>query len=248
MIIKFEHKQKQYQADLSKPLDISIPLYSGANNPNAFHINQPLFEPVRVGNFIGSVQEGGACNCENLHLNAHGNGTHTECVGHISKERVTINQTLKNFFAIAQVISVTPQQLSNGDYIVTRNSVETQMDPIAEALVIRTLPNTESKKQTVYSGNKPTYLEASLGELLAQQNIKHLLVDLPSVDREEDEGALAAHHAFWQYPLNTRLDATITELIYVDNAIADGSYLLNIQIASFESDASPSKPVLYKLI
>ncbi len=248
MIIQFVHKQKQYQADLSKPLDISIPLFSGANNPNAFHINQPLFEPVRVGGFVGSVQEGGACNCENLHLNAHGNGTHTECVGHISKERVTINQTLKNFFAIAQVISVTPQQATNGDYVVTRSSIKTLLNPIAEALIIRTLPNLENKKQTTYSGNNPTYLEASLGELLAQQNIKHLLVDLPSVDREEDEGALATHHAFWQYPFNTRTEATITELIYVDNTITDDMYLLNIQIASFESDASPSKPILYKLI
>lgn len=248
MIIQFEHKQKQYQADLSKPLDISIPLFSGANNPNAFHINQPLFEPVRVGGFVGSVIEGGACNCENLHLNAHGNGTHTECVGHISKERVTINQTLKNFFAMAQLISVKPQQATNGDYIITRSSIETQLNPLAEALIIRTLPNLENKKQTIYSGNNPTYLEPSLGEFLAQQNIKHLLVDLPSVDREEDEGALATHHAFWQYPLNTRTKATITELIYVDNIITDDMYLLNIQIASFESDASPSKPILYKLI
>lgn len=248
MIIQFEHKQKQYQADLSKPLDISIPLFSGANNPNAFHINQPLFEPVRVGGFVGSVIEGGACNCENLHLNAHGNGTHTECVGHISKERVTINQTLKNFFAMAQLISVTPQQATNDDYIITRSSIETQLNPLAEALIIRTLPNFENKKQTIYSGNNPTYLEPSLGEFLAQQNIKHLLVDLPSVDREEDEGALATHHAFWQYPLNTRTEATITELIYVDNIITDNMYLLNIQIASFESDASPSKPILYKLI
>jgi hypothetical protein len=98
-----------------------------------------------------------------------------------------------------------------------------------------------------YSGNNPTYLESALGEFLASQNVKHLLVDLPSVDREEDGGALATHHAFWQYPQNTRLDATISELIFVNNEIADGFYLLNLQIASFESDASPSKPVLYKL-
>jgi hypothetical protein len=44
------------------------------------------------------------------------------------------------------------------------------------------------------------------------------------------------------------MDATITEMIFVDDSIADGLYLINMQIASFESDASPSKPVLYKLI
>jgi hypothetical protein len=67
------------------------------------------------------------------------------------------------------------------------------------------------------------------------------------VDREEDEGNLEAHHAFWNYPNAPRLDATITEFIYVKDEIRDGLYFLNLQIASFESDASPSKPVLYAI-
>jgi arylformamidase len=83
---------------------------------------------------------------------------------------------------------------------------------------------------------------------LAKNKVKHLLLDLPSVDREEDGGALAAHKAFWQYPESIRMDATITELIYVPNHVGDGLYLLNLQIASFESDASPSKPILYHLL
>ena len=70
---------------------------------------------------------------------------------------------------------------------------------------------------------------------------------MPSIDKERDDGKLLAHHAFWQYPNNTKQDRTITELIYVHNNIMDGAYLLNIQIASFENDASPSKPVLYNL-
>jgi kynurenine formamidase len=169
-------------------------------------------------------------------------------VGHISKERITINHTLKQFFAIAQVISVTPNQLENGDWIVPSESIEKYYNETSNALVIRTLPNGNDKKLGQYSGNNPTYLEPALGQFLAQNNVKHLLVDLPSVDREEDGGALATHHAFWQYPHQTRMDATITEMIFVDDSIADGLYLINMQIASFESDASPSKPVLYKLI
>lgn len=248
MIIEFEHNGNRYSANLAEPLDISLPLFSGENNPNAFHITHPKFEPVKVGSFVGSVQEGGACNCENLYLNAHGNGTHTECVGHISKERITINQTLKQFFAIAQVISVTPIQIENGDWIVTNESIARHFNKNSNSLIIRTLPNSTDKKLGQYSGNNPTYLEPDLGTFLAQNNVQHLLVDLPSVDREEDDGALATHHAFWQYPNNTRMDATITEMIFVENSIPDGLYLINMQIASFESDASPSKPVLYKLI
>jgi hypothetical protein len=45
--------------------------------------------------------------------------------------------------------------------------------------------------------------------------------------------------------LDARLEATITEMIYVPDNVADGSYLLNLQIAS--NDASPSKPVLYSV-
>jgi hypothetical protein len=80
------------------------------------------------------------------------------------------------------------------------------------------------------------------------------LIDLPSVDREEDEGKLLAHKAFWNVKdVNTlnedaRKNCTITEMIFVENEIQDGSYLLNLQIASFENDASPSKPLLYKIL
>ncbi|MGB1217373.1 MAG: cyclase family protein, partial [Saprospiraceae bacterium] len=74
-----------------------------------------------------------------------------------------------------------------------------------------------------------------------------LLIDLPSVDREEDGGALLSHKAFWNYPKKPRTDCTITELIYIPDMVEDGMYLLNIQIASFEIDVSPSKPVLYRI-
>ena len=83
---------------------------------------------------------------------------------------------------------------------------------------------------------------------MAEAGVNHLLLDLPSVDREDDGGKLLAHHAFWKYPQATRRQATITELIFVPDSIVDGTYLLNLQIASFENDASPSKPVLYKIV
>ena len=37
-------------------------------------------------------------------------------------------------------------------------------------------------------------------------------------------------------------------MIYVPNTIADGRYLLDIQIAAFHNDASPSNPVLYEIL
>ncbi|MCZ6716111.1 MAG: cyclase family protein, partial [Gammaproteobacteria bacterium] len=35
--------------------------------------------------------------------------------------------------------------------------------------------------------------------------------------------------------------------IYVDNDIADGFYLLNLQVPPFVADAAPSRPRLYSL-
>jgi arylformamidase len=237
MLAIIEHQQKKLAVDLSKPLDISIPMHSGAGNPNAFGIQNPEFKPFEAGGFIGSVARGGS-----LLINAHGNGTHTECVGHISVEKITINGSLKQFFTIAQVISVSPDQ-----NMVTLAQVEPLLQPSLESLVIRTSPNGDDKLTRNYSGNNPACLEPALCKRLAELGVKHLLIDLPSVDPEEDEGKLSAHHAFWNYPENPRLDATITEMVFVPNSIPDGTYLLNIQIASLETDASPSKPVLYTI-
>ena len=75
-----------------------------------------------------------------------------------------------------------------------------------------------------------------------------MLIDQPSVDKEFDDGKLLAHKAFWNYNGKLRKDCTITEFIYVPNKVEDGSYVLNLQIAPFANDATPSKPVLYKII
>ena len=82
--------------------------------------------------------------------------------------------------------------------------------------------------------------------MLREMGVKHLLIDLPSVDKEKDNGKLLAHKAFWNFPENPRFEATITELVFVPNDVQDGSYLLNLMIAPFHNDATPSKPVLYR--
>jgi len=110
------------------------------------------------------------------------------------------------------------------------------------------MPNDGLKLKTNYSGANPPYIHHTAIQYLVEQGVEHLLIDLPSVDREEDEGKLLAHHAFWQYPEKVRTKATITELVYIPDEVKDGLYLLNLQIASFELDASPSKPVLYELL
>jgi arylformamidase len=238
-----------YTFNPAQPLDISMPLHDKQPQPECFWTEPVAFEVIRVGDFVGSVAEGGSTNYKRVHVTPHGNGTHTECYGHISAdENATIHNCLKRFLFVAQLITVTPQKQENGDEVVLLEDVKAKLQGIkCEAAVIRTLPNTDEKLTRHYSGTNPPYLEPAIGQHLAERGIQHLLLDLPSVDRELDEGKLLCHHAFWQYPKNTRCGATITELIYVPNHIDDGLYLLNIQIASLQLDASPSKPVLYKL-
>jgi kynurenine formamidase len=152
------------------------------------------------------------------------------------------------------LISITPERVDK-DFVITKNQIKNALkNKTPEALIIRTLPNLESKKHTNYSHTNPPYLLQETAIYIREQGIKHLLIDLPSIDKEVDEGQLLAHKAFWNVkntdPLNAdaRRACTVTEMIFVDNAIIDGSYFLNLQIASFENDASPSKPLLFELI
>ena len=121
------------------------------------------------------------------------------------------------------------------------NGVET------EALIIRTSPNAESKKHLNYTGTNPAYIDVKVVPILNKSKIQHLLIDLPSVDRESDGGKLEFHHEFWGVPKNPQFHKTITELIYVSDTVPDGDYILNLQTAPFENDATPSRPVLFAI-
>jgi kynurenine formamidase len=244
----------KYQIDLSKPIDISIPLTNTDENPIAWYLGKPVIEPVKVDDWVGKVSEGSSStNFNNIFFNPHAHGTHTECLGHITRDFYSINQCLKHFFFTAELISITPETIDN-DLAITKNQIETALSgKTHEAIIIRTLPNPESKKSKKYSHTNPAYLTEEAAIFIREIGVQHLLIDLPSVDREEDEGKLLAHKAFWNVKnvvdLNddARLDCTITEMIFVDSSVNDGSYILNLQIASFENDASPSKPILYSL-
>lgn len=246
-------KINNFEIDLSKPIDISIPLTNTDENPIAWYIEKPSIEPVVFGDWIGKVSEGkSSTNFNNIFFNPHGHGTHTECLGHITNDFYSINQLLKQFFFTAKLITVEPEKIGD-DLVITKDQIVRLLTEKTEALIIRTLPNQLEKKSRKYSNTNPPYLSEDAAIFIRESEIQHLLIDLPSVDKEHDEGKLLAHKAFWNVKdtvnlnLDARLNATITEMIYVADEIEDGNYILNLQIASFENDASPSKPILYKI-
>jgi len=247
-------KINNFEIDLSKPIDISVPLTNTDENPIAWYIEKPVIEPVVFGDWIGKVSEGkSSTNFNNIFFNPHGHGTHTECLGHITNDFYSINQSLKQFFFTAKLITVEPKK-NGDDFVITKDQIANLLTEKTEALIIRTLPNQLDKKSRKYSNTNPPYLSEEAAIFIRESEIQHLLIDLPSVDKEHDEGKLLAHKAFWNvkdtHNLNSdaRFEATITEMIYVPDEVEDGDYILNLQIASFENDASPSKPILYKIL
>lgn len=237
---------KRYRTDLKCGHDISIPLAAGPGHVSAWYVEPIRIEPVRNGDWVGEVRQGGSVNFRNIYFNPHGHGTHTESLGHISPEIHSINQHLKEYFCLAQVISIQPAIIGE-DQVLQVEQIKSLLNENVEAVVIRTLPNVADKLYKNWSNQNPPYLERGCGELLRNKGVKHLLLDLPSVDREQDGGTLQVHHEFWHYPEQPRLDATITEMIFVKDEIKDGVYLLNLQVAPFENDASPSRPMLFEL-
>jgi kynurenine formamidase len=249
MIANIFHRGKNYNIDFFKPIDISIPMHSGKDCVSAWYVPPMKLEPVVNGDWVGDVNKGGSVNFRNITFNPHGNGTHTECVGHISKEFYTINKNLQRFMFVAELITVLPDQLDNGDFVITRKNLQNHLQDCdkPEAVIIRTLSNGPNKLHHQYSNTNPPYILKEGIDYLNELGVEHLLIDMPSIDREMDEGKLEAHHAFWNYPSAPHLQKTITEMIYVPNEVFDGTFILNLQIAPFENDASPSKPVLYKV-
>ncbi|CAZ96431.1 cyclase family protein [Zobellia galactanivorans] len=248
MIATIKYRTKNYPIDLSKPLDISIAIKGGSENVTAWYVDPPEIKAHEEDGFVGKVSEGASINFNDIAFNPHAHGTHTECVGHITDEFHSVNKNLKQYFFLAEVITIAPEML-DGDFVISKKQLKYALgNKKREAVVIRTLPNLSQKKSRQYSHSNPPYLTQEAAEFLVEKEVGHLLVDLPSVDKEKDNGALVAHKAFWNFNGKLRKNATITEFVYVPNSVGDGSYMLNLQVAPFENDASPSRPVLYEII
>jgi arylformamidase len=268
MIITIRKDSHIFETDTEKPLDISIPLAFNSPQPNIYGVKTASANAYEDEQFIGDTRRGGSCNFENIAVNPHCNGTHTECVGHITFDRISVNDCLKDSFLLANLITVSPENASESvetyavkfdetDKLITRKSIQNSKFKIqnAEALIIRTTPNDESKKSRDYSLQNPPFFSTEAMKYIVELGVKHLLVDVPSLEKLHDEGKLSNHRIFWSVEQGsrsitsqTKVNNTVTEMIFVPDEITDGVYLLNLQIAPFVSDASPSRPILFKMI
>ncbi len=267
-VMHFEHDGRRLLADLADPLPIAIPLDFNGPQPAFMSVPRATAQAVVLQAVAGDTRTGGSCNCEQLTLVPHCNGTHTECVGHVTDERVSVAETLRGGVNLALLVSVRPQRATTtpessdpppaaADRVISAEALgaaiakHPQLAP--RALVVRTLPNSLERLSHEYSGPAPApFLTREAAELLVERNIDHLVLDLPSADRAHDQGRLTAHRVFFGLPPGSRraadarrANATITELAFIAPTIRDGFYLLELQIPAFMSDAAPSRPVLY---
>ena len=172
MNIEVEILEQKYKVNLKEGIDISIPLSDSLDQVNCFYA--PLFksEPVRMGTFVGSVLEGGPVNFNNILLNVHGNGTHTECIGHLTKELISVNSILKEYVFINHLISVTPEKKINGDLVIEKQTLEPILNDLnVQTLSIRTLPNDILKRSKKYSGTNPIYFSKDAMDYIVSKKV-----------------------------------------------------------------------------
>ena len=103
--------------------DISIPLEFDAPQPTFFGVAPAAAAVVAAGPFVGDVQRGGSCNCSTYTLTPHCNGTHTECVEHVTAERLSVRDLSGEHFSAALLVSV--QQAS----VITRAALAAAVVP-----------------------------------------------------------------------------------------------------------------------
>jgi len=262
----------RYRTDLSHAFDLSTPIAFSdtgdagpASRVQAFGLPHPTSQPFAFGSHVLDTQKGSGVNCRTLTLTPHGNGTHTESVSHIVNDEVAVRWAAPQGLVPAAVLTVpavkfaeageTYGATSAGDDDVISGTALTMArraasipDAFLQALIIRTGRPAPTDGQ--WTSTNPPYCTEDATLLLRQWQCEHLVLDVPSIDREDDGGLTVCHHLFWEVPPGHRLDAaparrTITEMAVVPEDVADGTYLLNLQVPPLLTDAAPSRPLLF---
>lgn len=269
MALWLEHAGQRFAVDPGDGVSLAIPLDPHGAQPAHFGAPAARSEPLTAGEFVGDTRAGGSCNCETVTLVPHCNGTHTEGPGHVTRDRLSVHDRALQPLYLAALVSVAAEDAvragetsspapRDGDRLITARALAAALGEDArqvQALVVRTLPNDPGKRTRDWmTPPLPPYFSREAMTLLTEIGVRHLLTDLPSVDRLLDEGRLAGHRVFFGMPPDGdaaadvgRPEATITEMIYVPDNLPDGLYALSLQLACWVGDAAPSRPVLFRL-
>lgn len=267
--VSVELDNSLYSLQTDTPYEISIPLRLDGSGPNHFGVVPLVSKPLKLGGFTGDVSLGGSCNVDQIDLVSHCHGTHTETKAHIDRSLDNAYKLDIPFLLPAALLTVQPVRAessdetrhlasSHEDLIITKKILQTQLATVSgsKALIVRTLPNDDRKLTASYQKAETTpYFTTEAMAYIVSLGIEHLLVDMPSIDRIYDNGLLENHKIFWGIEdpsiptpkLDNRDHATITEMIYAPSQIKDGRYGLQLSVLRWNTDAVPSKAVIYPL-
>lgn len=246
------------EVDYAHGRSIAIPLDPHGPQPSFFTDRPAGAKPLRSGDYIGAVNQGGSCNAEVVELVPHCHGTHTECIGHLLAEPAAVQDCIDTEPVLARLVSLEPKAVEGRDWPEFAGedllgAVADPSTPPVEALVIRSLPNDPARRSRDYAA-QPDYPVLSRVAMtgLAASPLRHLLVDSPSLDPAGEQD-MSNHRAWWglgnaQAPLG--LDPSrrsVTEMIYAPDDLSDGLYWLHLELSPLLGDATPSRPMLYPL-
>lgn len=255
--------------DLARAVDLSLGPDRAGSGPRHFSAPPAQFTPWHTRDFAGDVNLGGSCNCARMQIIPHCHGTHTECLGHLTREPCDVIDVLPNEPVAALVLSVLPVQGAataeictppaiTADQLITAAALRSAW-PAAlalrpQALIIRTLPNSVEKRTRDYSNGRAAYFTRDAMQFIVSRDVEHLVVDLPSLDRSHDQGLMTAHRVFFGMAPGsqtrhgaTRAACTVTELAFVPDSVRDGLAVLLLQAPRLPGDALPTRPMLYAL-
>ena len=264
---KIKINNNVYKIEFDNFFDLSIPIDFKGDQVNFFDTPRSRVKALETNGKKLLVSEGFGCDVQEVTINIHCTTTHTECVGHISKEEIYINEVLDRFFFPSTLITVDPKEANkckdkyhvnynSVDRVITKQTLENKLKymnaDFFEALIIRTTPNSSNKRFLNYSSDQFPFFTNDAIHYLNSLNVQHLLIDCPSIDRSSDGGILGNHRIFWGIDRKSSnikeiSSKTITELIYIFDLIKDGTYILELQIGNIKLDASYSRPIIYPI-
>jgi len=269
VIISIQNQGKAYTLDTSLFVDLSIPYNFNGPQPNYYNVHPGSLTAMKTDKRSYSVKDGSGCNVPEINMNIHCTGTHTEFVGHLMEHPGSVAECIGDLFLPAVLLTIKPVKFSTchdsyhvnvkgSETVINKKSLKDVFQQFQDyhpsSIIIRTLPNPKKKQFYKYAEAPPPFFTNDAIAFLFSKSINHLVVDLPSLDRMDDEGILGNHRIFWgdgknpKGEVDTTSDRTISELAYIPNVIKDGFYFLEIQLPHFQCDAAPSRPILIKPI
>ena len=239
-IFSFIDKNKKFAYNSEDGISLGHQLNNNGDTPKAWYSSNPSINAIQQEGFSGDTRLGGSVNSNEIRIQPHNHGTHTECYGHLTDARVALCDVFNGYLGLASLHSI---DLPYGQPIEEKHLPKTSQ----RALILRTSVEGFSAKD--FSNSEPSYISPKAMEAIVTLGVEHLLIDLPSVDPEFDQGKLVAHRIFWGYQNNaySRTSCTITEMVRIPKEVSDGTYLLNLQTVDWKTDAVPSNPIVYPI-